>query len=617
MTREELIEYKKRLTLLSDHEKTLRDLELRKIALGEIEGSKTGYPSIDKPHLKYYEEKIIKMDIPKMNAYSYMRSRNLYNTDTAISYAFAKINYQKMFKDIEKVADSLYSLGIRKGDIITSLLPNIPEAIYIIYGAAKIGAIIDLVDPLSSKELLKKYFENSKPRLLFILDIMSENSIAIQKECNIERIITVSPVQSVPVLNIGAKLKNNTNNANVMTWDKFIKSGKNIGNELVPYEENMPLAILHTGGTTGVPKGALLSHDNINSLAHQFINSPLDMKVKEKALNLMPPFASYGLGNGIHVHLCAGINLILIPSYDPSLIDIQILKYKPNRIACSPAHYEYIKNSPKLQNIDLSFLKHPIEGGDSLDVKTENAVNKLFKKNGCKDKIVKAYGLTETCSGICACVNNEVNKLRSVGIPMVKNIISVFDLNDYDQELPYNTEGEIAVLSPNNMLGYYNNEEETNNTLRKHSDGNIWLHTGDLGYIDEDGNVFIEGRLRRMIIQFCGLKSNPFEAEEILMKHPLVKRAIVVGAKDPDHEQGELPVAYILVDEKVDEEQLTKELHKLCEDNITYYSVPVDFLYVKEYPRTSIAKVDFKKMSQEYNDIAHTRKMIPQKQLKI
>ena len=280
------------------------------------------------------------------------------------------------------------------------------------------------------------------------------------------------------------------------------------------------------------------------------------MKPQEKVLNLMPPFASYGLGNGIHVHLCAGMRLVLIPTYDPSIIDKQILKYKPNRIACSPAHYEYIKNSEKLKNADLSFLHHPIEGGDSLDVKTEEAVNELFLKNGCKDKIAKGYGLTESCSGVCVCVNNEVNKLKSVGIPMSKNIISIFDIDDCNKELSYNQTGEVAILSANNMLGYLNMPEETKNTLKEHSDGTVWLHTGDLGRVDSDGNIFIDGRMRRMIIQFSGLKSNPFEVEEQLIKHPLVKRAVVVGAKDPNHEQGELPVAFILVDpENMDKEE--------------------------------------------------------------
>lgn len=614
-----LLDYRIKLNNMSEEEKKLHDLYLRKIALGEIQGPTTGYPSLDKPWLKYLDEQTIMSDIPKMNIYHYLKLSNADNlTATAINFAFVNISYKDLFKKIEATADSLYALGIRKGDTIASLIPNIPEAIYLIYAAAIIGAKIDLIDALSSKELLAKYCEKSKPKVVFALDIMSENAISNLESSSYDKVVIVSPIESVPVLNLSKKTSKDVPfSEQVISWRKFIKSGKNVKAICAKYQENMPLAILHTGGTTGVPKGALLSHDNMNSLAHQFINSPLEMQKKETVLNLMPPFASYGLGNGIHVHLCAGMKLILIPTYDPSVIDDQIIKYKPNRIACSPAHYEYIKNSKKLQNFDLSFLRHPIEGGDSLNEKTEIQVNELFARNGCKDKIAKGYGLTETCSGVCVCVNNEVNKLKSVGIPLVKNIISVFD--EEGNELPFDTYGEIAVLSPNNMLEYYGEEEETRGTLKTHADGTVWLHTGDLGKIDSDGNVFISGRLRRMIIQFCGLKSNPFEAEQQLIKHPLVKNAIVVGVKDPDHEQGELPVAYILVDpEDLDkEEQLKAELHELCSSSVTYYSVPIDYVFVDKYPRTPIAKIDFQAMSRNYNKIIGSRNIIRQRQLKI
>ena len=623
MTKEDLIKYKEKLSKLSEEEKKLRDLELRKIALGKIEGPMTGYPSIDKPWLKYYDENTLKLELPKMNAYRYLLNKIQENDvmdDIAIEYGYATITYRKMIKKIESIADSLYAMGIREGDTFASCLPNIPEATYLIYAAAKIGARIDLIDALSSKELLLKYCDNSNPKLLFALDVMSENAISNLKSSSYNKVITVSPMESLPVLNKSKKTSKKVPfGENVISWKKFINNGKGVTSEWCTYQKNRPFAILHTGGTTGVPKGALLSHDNINSLAHQFINSPLEMKAKEKVLNLMPPFASYGLGNGTHVHLCAGMRLVLIPTYDPSVIDKQILKYKPNRIACAPAHYEYIKKSEKLKNSDLSFLHHPIEGGDSLDVKTEEAVNELFLKNGCKDKIAKGYGLTECCSGVCVCVNNEVNKLKSVGIPMSKNSISIFDIDDSDKELEYGQTGEVAVLSANNMLGYLNMPKETNDTLKIHSDGNIWLHTGDLGRVDSDGNIFIDGRMRRMIIQFSGLKSNPFEVEEQLIKHPLVKRAIVVGVKDPNHDQGELPVAFIQVDpQNMDKEDILKEeLHKIAEETVTYYSVPVDYVLVDEYPRTPIAKVDFKELSRRYNEMSNSRKMILQKQLKI
>ena len=618
MTKEELMAYKEKLSKLSTEEKKLRDLYLRKIALGEIQGPLTEYSSLNKPWLKNYKEENIIQEIPKMNSYDYLKKCNSDNMDEiAIDYESVSISYREMFEKIEQAANSLVAMGIRKGDTITSIIPNIPEAIYIIYAAAKIGAKIDLIDPLTNKELLARYCENANSKMMFTLDLLSASSIENLDKNIYTKVVTVSPMESLPIPN--ETEKNIQFNDKVMSWSSFIDAGKNFVSETIPYKENMSFAILHTGGTTGIPKGALISHDNMNSLAHQVINSPLDMKRGETALNFMPPFASYGLGNGIHVHLCAGMRIRLIPSYDPSKTAEQLMEYKPNRVAFTPAHVENMINSPIVQNSDLSFLRHPIVGGDTLALKTEQKVNDLLMKNGCKDRISKGYGLTESCSGVCFCVNNETNELQSVGIPLVKNVMSVFDFDDYNKELPANETGEIAVLSDNNMLGYLNMPDETNNTLIRHSDGNVWLHTGDIGKIDSEGRVFIDGRMRRMIIQYCGLKSNPFESEQALIKHPLIKRAVVVGAKDLEHDQGQLPVAFLEIDssdfDKVD--LLKDELYKICEKSVTYYSIPVDYIFVDHYPETQRGKIDYRELAKRYDDMSSSRKIIHQKQLKI
>ncbi len=618
MNKEDLIKLKKYIASWSKQEQKLRDIYLRKIANGEMQGAMLGYASIDKPWLKNYQDKTILGDIPKCNTYELLKEYNKDRLDEiALDYEFVSITYKELFERIDEAANSLIAMGIGKGDTITSCIPNFPEAIYIIYAAAKIGAKIDLIDPLTNAELLAKYCNNSDSKLFFTVDIMSKSAIMNLNRCNYTKVITVSPMESLPIPN--ETEKGMIFNDEVISWSTFIDNGKNYNSEVVPYEKDMPFAILHTGGTTGIPKGALLSHDNINSLAFQVLNSPLDMQAKESVLNFMPPFASYGLGNGIHVHLCAGMKIRLIPSYDPSKTAEQILEFKPNRVAFTPAHVENLINDPIIQNTDLSFLHHPIVGGDTLALKTEEKINELLIKNGCKDRIAKGYGLTESCSGVCFCVSNETNELQSVGVPLAKNNISVFDFNDPDDEKMYGEVGEIAVLSENNMLEYLNMPDETRKALKLHSDGSVWLHTGDIGKIDKDGRVFIAGRFRRMIIQYCGLKSNPFEAEETLIKHPLVKRAVVVAAKDLDHEQGELPVAFLEIDrENFDKIDLLKqELYKMCEDNVTYYSIPVDYVFVDSYPETSRGKIDYRELSNVYNEMARSRQIIPQKQLKI
>ena len=585
----------------------------------------TGYPSIDKPWLKYYTQEQISIALPQSTAYQYMRDCNQDNLDAcALEYLGKKITYRNLFKNIDIVANSLLSMGVKKGDIITSCLANMPEAAYLIYAANKLGVIIDLIDPFTVNETMANYCNNTKSKVIFTLDIAYKNVEKLPENTSIEKIVLVSPAQSIKVLKTlltikSAEVRKAYKNNNTISWDAFIKNKVVDSNELtVAYEKNLPFAILHTGGTTGIPKGALLSVDNVNSLASQFINSPLEMNKCESALNLMPPFAAYGLCNGLHLHLCCGMKVIMIPTYEPNKIVDQILKHKPNRIACAPAHYVHIAESEKIKFADLSFLRRPIVGGDTLNTKLEEELNELFAKTGCKDKITKGYGLTETASGVCVCVNKTVNKIGSVGIPMAKNIIAAFSLSSEEIECKYNEEGEICICSPNLMLGYYNKPEETEKVLKTHKDGKVWLHTGDLGYVDEDGNIFIKGRLKRMIIQYSGLKANPFEAECEILKNAIVNSVVVVGVKDPNHSQGQLPVAFVKLEENVsvNEQELIAELHKSCEDNITYYSVPVDYIVINTFPRTPIGKIDFQKLTNIYERDYKDRTMLKQKELK-
>ena len=613
MTKEDLKKYKVFLESLSHLDKTRRDLYSRDLALGKIQGPMTGYPSIDKPWLKEYRIKDIKCEIKPENTYESLKRYNINRLDNvALEYIFTSITYEEMFKNIEKAADSLTAMGIKKGDSITSILPNMPESVYIIYAAAKIGAVIDLIDPLTNAELLAKYCNNCNSKLFFTLNTEHKDSaIANLSRCGYSHIITVSPTESLSAPD--EKEADNYNNDTIISWSTFINNGINTHSETVSYEKNMPFAILHTSGTSGLPKGAVISQDNINSFASQIINSPLKMKSGEKFLGLMPPFASYGLANGIHAHLCAGMRIRQIPSYEPPKISEQIKEYNPDEIAFTPAHVKFLLDSPDMQNEDKSKIRMMI-AGDGLDIKAERAANKKLI-----NKLIKTYGLTESTAGLCTCVRNKSNKLLSVGVPLAKTVISVFDESDSDTELGYDQKGEIAIYSPDNMLGYLNMPEETGKTLKMHSDGKVWLHTGDRGRIDRKGRVFIEGRLKRLIIQNSGLKSNPFEAEAALIKHELVKKVVVVGVKDKEHEQGQLPVAFIEINPKnmIKKDEIKKELMRICDKEVTYYSIPMDYVFVEQIPLTSRGKTDYLSLSKWYDDGMKEREIIRQRQLKI
>ena len=576
----------------------------------------TGYPSIDRPWLQYYTKAQIEAPLPRMSIYQYLLQQNKDDLDgVALSFLGRNITYRALLANIDAAADALVGFGIREGDAITSCLPNIPESIYLIYAASKIGAIVDLADPFTNQNLMRDYCKKARSKMVFTVDACYGNVRDIRRDTEVRTVVVLTPTQSTPALTLLLRLTGRARRfpdygEHVVGWPRFVAAGRRGASAArETYRADAPVAILHTGGSTGVPKGALLSNDNLNALAHQMHCCPIQPKRGESALNLMPPFASYGLGNGMHTHLAGGLRLILIPTYEPDKLGEQIVKYRPNRIACSPAHYEALLRYPFAADYDLSFLRAPIVGGDKLNEAIEKAVNALLAAHGCRDKIAKGYGMTETCSGVAVCVSNEVNVPGTVGVPLVRDIISIFDEDDPTRELRYGEIGEIGVSGPNVMLGYFQMPEENAAHLIRHSDGSVWLRTGDIGYMTERGNLFINGRKKRVIIKNDGLKCYSFDVEKAIAAHPDVLGAYVVPFKDPAHVQGDLPVAYLLVDKAhmPDAPRIVDEVERLCRERVVYYAVPVDYLAVDTLPRTPIGKVDYARLAEDYARISPGR----------
>lgn len=589
-----------------------RNLYLRNLLIGKIQGPLTGIPNIDKPWLKYYTEEELKSTPINKTAYRYLYEENKkYINDIAIIFANRKIKYLELFIQIEKVARALKSIGVKKGEVVTICLPNTPESAYLFYACSMIGAVADYIDPTESIEGLEKYLNISNPRHLIMLDMCFDKFTSLIEKKKIENVVVTSPIESLPLIMNGLNIKNrisnreyynkhkkimNSSSANYMSYKDFIKKGNTYTDEVEEkYEENRPVAIVHTGGTTGVPKGVLLSNDNLNELTNQIKNSPVNFIRHYLLVGVMPEFVGYGLSVGLHTSLVCGMKTMMIAKYEPEKIPEVILKYKPNCMAGSPAHWEIFSKSPLInkENIDLSFFKAPIEGGDTLNAKVENKVNEILQKGGCEYKIQKGYGLTEKCSAVTVCFNNEVNKPGSVGVPFSKTTVSIYD-GERGEDLHYNELGEICVNAPDVMLGYYGNEEETNRVIRKHSDGKLWLHTGDIGYITEEGLLYVVGRIKDIIIRYDGKKIYPYNVENILLKCPIVKSVAVIGVPDPNHYNGEVPVAFVSIDDNYTKEEAIEIINNYANNTITDYLIPTSYYIEKELPKTQVGKVDKK-----------------------
>lgn len=577
-----------------------------------MSGELTGYPSVDKPWLKYYSEKAKTEALPKCTVYENILKRNVNNMDSiAFEYCGNKITYKDLFDKIDKTAKSLKMNGVKKGDIITICLPNMPETFYLFYAISKIGAIANMVDPRSSESGIKNYVEEVNSKLLFALDTISDKVNKLLESTNTEKIIYISPAESLPLmLKIPYKVNEKINtkqkieyNKYVINWKRFIEEGKTYNGEIkVDYEENMPVAIEHTGGTTGTPKGVVISNDALNMVAHHFLISGLNFEKTQSWLDIMPPFIAYGIGNGLHLPLLIGMKVILIPRFDPTKFDELIYKHKPDNFAGTPVNWESIVRSKKLKNISFQNIVLPGVGGDSMNIELEKEANQFLKDHGANTKVVKGYGLTEVCAAACACFG-EANKLGSVGIPFLHNNFAIVEPGT-DKELTYNTRGEICIYSPSTMLEYFNNPTETNLMLKKHSDGKIWVHTQDIGYIDTDGLIFVDGRMKRVIILYDGFKIFPFPIEKAIMSLEEVQDCKVVGMKDPNHIQGCVPVAQIILKEqyKNNEEDILIKIKEVCSKELAEYTIPYKYVFRDSFPKTNIGKVDFLAMENELKE---------------
>lgn len=498
-------------------------------------------------------------------------------------------------------------LGIHEGDIVAVIAVSLPEVIYSFYGLNRIGAVANMIDPRTSAEGIKDYFDEADVKTVVVIDVAYQKIIKAIENTSVKNVVVVSPADSLPALKKTA-FKISKGKVRIeqehLSWKSFIENGKNEELKETEYKENECCVIVHTGGTSGTPKGVMLSNDNLNQSAFQLINSEFQLNRRDIWADIMPPFIAYGIGNGLHMPLIKGMEVVLIPAFDPKKYDELMIKYNPSHIVGVPSHYESIITSKKMNNKDISYIVNPVVGGDTMKLELEKEVNEFIKSHHGNNNVMKGYGMTEVSAAVSACMSNRINKLGSVGIPFAHTIISIFN-PDTGEELKCGEKGEVCMTGPNTMLGYYKNEQETSNILRKHQDGMTWVHSGDIGYMDEDGFLFIEGRIKRIIVRHDGFKVFPSMIENVILQNHLVKECCAVGTPDKSHAQGMLPVVYaVLTGEGLKEkEESIKKIRKLCREELPEYAQPKGIKLIEKLPLTSIGKIDYRALESLANNI--------------
>lgn len=561
--------------------------------------------SVDKPWLRFYSAESSTEELPRKTLYEYLVDNNKDNLDDiALIYFNKQITYKELFENIDRVELSLVGIGVKPGDIVTVAMPNTPEVVYTVYALNKLRAVANMIHPLASANEIVNYLNEVNSEYF----IMFSGTYQLVKDylakTNVKKAVVAYPTESLgKFANFLAGRKEKIKfDEKIISWATFLKKGANAQLPANVAVDCFSMSIMsHTGGTTGFPKCVMLSDYSEISVVWQ-VGKSIEHKRQEIMLVCLPPFVNYSLTNGIFEPLSFGFKVVLIPDYKAEKFGEYVEKYRFNHINSIPAYWEALINIKGIEKVDMSSLSHIYYGGDAMNPQLEKDVNDLLHRCGAKTDIAKGYGATEMTSAVTVAFS-ECNEPGCIGIPLPKMICKIVDPEDYSEKT-YMKEGEICFSGPSIMQGYYHNEEATNDMIKTHADGNRWLHTGDLGYVTEEGVIYITGRIKRLMIT-KGSDGNitklfPVRVEKTIYEHSAVESCCVIGIKD--EQRINILKAFVVLKPEYEESDLIRsELRELCINNLPDYMRPKWIEFREELPRTSRGKVDYKKLEEIEN----------------
>ena len=563
--------------------------------------------SASAPWTAYYGSTPTSLNYPHVTMYQMLAyTAKQYPNSAAYVFMGKETTYTNFMKRIEAAAKGLYNMGIRKGDKVTICMANTPQALDCFYALNRIGAIPNMIHPLSAAKEIAFYLNFSKSKAILTLDQFFYKVAEILPELENPTAILIAkvadelpfPLSALYPMTKGARAVKKLPKSGYTLWYDMVKAGKDT--QLPPHDGKFDEcgAILYSGGTTGTTKGIMLSNLNFNALGLQTIAaSGYGSVAGMKMLSVMPVFHGFGLGIGIHTALIGGATCILVPQFSVKTYADVLVKQKPNLIPGVPTLFEALLRAENLEKADLSFLKGIFSGGDSLSPELKKKVDAFLKAHNCMEQIREGYGTTECVTASCL-TPKDYARSGSIGVPFPDTYYKIVTPGT-TEEVPANTEGEICVSGPTVMMGYMDNPEETANTLRRHYDGRIWLHTGDLGHMDQDGFVYFRQRIKRMIIS-SGYNVYPSQLENIIDGHEKVLLSCVIGIKD-DY-RGQKIKAFVVPMPGIEPtEELKQELLAYCSSHIAKYAMPREIEFRKELPKTLVGKVAYRVLEEEAN----------------
>ena len=602
MNIEDLNLLKTHLMNMSEEDQKELDYYLKDLSTGKIEGPRTGYPSIDKPHLRYVDLDVLYQHRDKKTIYQEIYDNNRDNLDgVAIEFYGAKIKYKNLFKEIDELSKALVANGVRKGDFVTISCAGIPETTYAFYALSKLGACANSMSPFFDKEGMTERINDCDSKILLVMDSFYPSVKEKVKGSTIEKIVVIPTLNSSPLRFVRpSKVELDKNS---VIYNDFIKEGKLIyQTPTVEYEENMPVAMVYSSGTTGSSKAILLSNDSFQNSIHSYEACNMDLSRTQKDYQMIPPWFSTGASTAMHLPLANGATVFMDPRFDKKVFVENVVKYKINVVVATTSLYDGFLDADFPKDADLSHFVNPFQGGEPLSKEKKEAIEKVFKSHGSSSALKIGYGQCECGAGIATQTDDFYRSDGSVGIPIPGVVCAIFDENQ--NELMYDERGEIYVNTKSGMIGYYKKPEETNKYFYTDPFGVKWNRTGDIGKIDSEGNLFVYGRAEDYSI-VNGKKIYNFDVENVIMTDPDIKDVDVMSKNG----HGDSLVAHIIFKEKFkkwindDPEILYEKLDAIQRYVYEEYEdenyVPVTFKIRDEFPLALFGKRDLAGLREE------------------
>ena len=521
----------------------------------------------------------------------------------AMDFMGKHITYRHMIDQINRCARSLRVLGIRENDKVTIAMPNCPQAIYMMYAVNLVGAVSNMVHPLSAEKEIEEYLNMSNSVMVVTLDQFYHKIEAIRQNTKVQNVILARikdeltrPIKVGYMLTEGRKIERIPKEAPVFQWPEFMRLAHHCGYAYrVKRSPDDTAAILYSGGTTGTTKGIELTNLNFNALHEQVLAANPMFRNGDKMLAAMPLFHGFGLGVCLHTMLAGGGRCVLVPRFTPKSYAKLITRAKCNFIAGVPTLYEAMLRLPSMNGADLSSLKGVFSGGDSLSIELKKKLDQFLFDHDAKIQVREGYGTTECVTASCL-TPPQMHKEGSIGIPFPDTYYKIVKPGT-DEELPFGEEGEIVLAGPTVMKGYLDMPEETAATLRTHEDGLTWVYTGDLGTMDDEGFIYFKGRAKRMIIS-SGYNIYPAQIENIFDAHEKVQMSCAIGV--PDSYKMQKVKMFIKPAAGVPSTEETKEeLMAYARKHIAKYAMPYDIEFRDELPKTLVGKVAYRVLEEE------------------